>query len=141
MVKPNRMTTSFYPLILWRMNSVADLSELAAEGEYKFLPLSETLSYVLLAIRENQPCNGAEVQRAVLALSDGHVAPAAGNLYPMLARLVDDGLIARDDRDNDGWYHQRKIRISADLNGGGPPIRVITTNGGVHISTPGSEKE
>lgn len=81
------------------MNAVADLAELelAAEGEYKFLPLSETLTYVLLAVRENQPCSGAEIQRGVLALSDGHVAPAAGNLYPMLVRLVDDGLLARND--------------------------------------------
>jgi hypothetical protein len=28
----------------------------------------------------------------------------------------------------------RKKRISADLNGGGAPIRVITTNGGVQIN-------
>jgi hypothetical protein len=43
---------------------------------------------------------------------------------------------ARDDDRNDGWYHQRKTKISADLNGGGAPIKITTTNGGVHISTP-----
>ena len=43
-----------------------------------------------------------------------------------------------DTRDNNGWvgYRPRKTRISADLNGGGPPIKLITTNGGVHIGTP-----
>ena len=31
----------------------------------------------------------------------------------------------------------RSRRITADLNGGGAPVRVITTNGGVHINTDG----
>ena len=43
----------------------------------------------------------------------------------------------REDRNDNGWgYHQRKTKISADLNGGGAPIKVVTTNGGVHIGTP-----
>jgi hypothetical protein len=29
----------------------------------------------------------------------------------------------------------RRTRISADLNGGGAPVRVITTNGGVKITS------
>jgi len=43
-----------------------------------------------------------------------------------------------DNRDNNGWvgYRPRKTKISADLNGGGAPIRLITTNGGVHIGSP-----
>ncbi|HEV7701209.1 MAG TPA: hypothetical protein VGO43_13340 [Pyrinomonadaceae bacterium] len=49
--------------------------------------------------------------------------------------------VERDDRDRDGWYHQRPTKISTDLNGGGPPVRVVTTNGGVRISTPGSDKD
>jgi hypothetical protein len=46
-----------------------------------------------------------------------------------------------EDRDNNRGYHERKVKISTDLNGGGAPIRVVTTNGGVHIGTDGSEKE
>ena len=47
-----------------------------------------------------------------------------------------------DNRDNNNWgYRPRRTKISADLNGGGPPVRLVTTNGGVHIGTPGSEKE
>ena len=30
--------------------------------------------------------------------------------------------------------HQRATRLNTVLNGGGAPIRLITTNGGVHIS-------
>ncbi|HEY2848197.1 MAG TPA: hypothetical protein VGI80_10295 [Pyrinomonadaceae bacterium] len=42
-----------------------------------------------------------------------------------------------ESRDSNGWgYRERKTKISADINGGGPPIRLITTNGGVHIGTP-----
>ena len=37
---------------------------------------------------------------------------------------------------------QRPTKVSTDINGGGAPIRVSTTNGGVRISTPGgSEKK
>jgi hypothetical protein len=42
--------------------------------------------------------------------------------------------VERDDRQN-GWSRNR--RINADLNGGGAPIRVVTTNGGVKISSAG----
>ncbi|MBV9241593.1 MAG: hypothetical protein JO314_06255 [Acidobacteria bacterium] len=43
------------------------------------------------------------------------------------------------DRDDNGWgYRSRKTKINTDLNGGGPPVRVVTTNGGVRISTPGT---
>ncbi len=32
-------------------------------------------------------------------------------------------------------YYQRKTRVNTDLNGGGPLVRIITTNGGVRINT------
>jgi hypothetical protein len=35
------------------------------------------------------------------------------------------------------WGHSRAKRIETNLNGGGPPIKVTTTNGGVHISSGG----
>lgn len=46
--------------------------------------------------------------------------------------------IPKDERkDGDGgyYYRPRKSRISTDINGGGAPIRIITTNGGVRISS------
>jgi len=42
----------------------------------------------------------------------------------------------RDDDRNNDYRRPRKTRISTDINGGGAPIKVITTNGGVHIGTP-----
>jgi hypothetical protein len=41
-----------------------------------------------------------------------------------------------DSRDNNWGYRPRRTKISADLNGGGAPIKVVTTNGGVRIGTP-----
>ena len=43
--------------------------------------------------------------------------------------------VPRTDRNDNEYYHQRKSRISTDINGGGAPIRIITTNGGVRISS------
>lgn len=40
--------------------------------------------------------------------------------------------VVRDD--NDKWGH-RATKINRDINGGGPPVRVVTTNGGVRINT------
>jgi Putative adhesin len=41
--------------------------------------------------------------------------------------------------ENQRKYGHRAVRINTDINGGGAPIRLITTNGGVKISTPGNE--
>jgi hypothetical protein len=41
-----------------------------------------------------------------------------------------------DDRNDNSGYRPRKTKISADINGGGPPIKIVTTNGGVRIGTP-----
>lgn len=42
--------------------------------------------------------------------------------------------LAIEKKDDDGYGRRRATRISTDLNGGGAPVRVITTNGGVRIS-------
>jgi hypothetical protein len=42
--------------------------------------------------------------------------------------------ITREDRNGD-YDRRRATKISTDINGGGAPIRIITTNGGVRIST------
>jgi hypothetical protein len=41
-----------------------------------------------------------------------------------------------DVRSDDGSGHSRPTRISTAINGGGPTIRLTTTNGGVKISSP-----
>lgn len=44
--------------------------------------------------------------------------------------------VTTEDVKGDSWQHSRRRSISTNLNGGGPTIRVATTNGGVSISTP-----
>ena len=43
------------------------------------------------------------------------------------------GLNPPDDESENKW--NRKKRISADINGGGAPIRIVTTNGGIKIDS------
>lgn len=39
------------------------------------------------------------------------------------------------EKNDDNKYYQRRTKVNTDLNGGGPPVRIITTNGGVRINT------
>lgn len=48
--------------------------------------------------------------------------------------------VTRDDVKGQQRGHQ-PIRLNTSLNGGGAPIRLMTTNGGVHISGTGADKE
>ncbi|HMT09426.1 MAG TPA: hypothetical protein PKA82_15595 [Pyrinomonadaceae bacterium] len=45
------------------------------------------------------------------------------------------GLQPEKETDNNGYYRPRPKKIAADINGGGPLVRVTTTNGGVKINT------
>ncbi len=43
--------------------------------------------------------------------------------------------ITKEDHGDGQYYRPRKSRISTDINGGGAPVRIMTTNGGVRISS------
>lgn len=58
-----------------------------------FLPLTETVYYILLALVE--PGHGYAVMARAEALSEGAVRLAPGTLYGALETLVKQGLIAR----------------------------------------------
>ncbi|MDQ3800121.1 MAG: DUF4097 domain-containing protein [Acidobacteriota bacterium] len=47
-------------------------------------------------------------------------------------------LSAEKPSERNGW--NRQTRVTADLNGGGAPIRIITTNGGVKISSSSADR-
>ncbi|MEP6903325.1 MAG: DUF4097 family beta strand repeat-containing protein [Actinomycetota bacterium] len=44
------------------------------------------------------------------------------------------GLTVEKEKDENG-YRKQGVNISRDLNGGGAPVRIVTTNGGVHIDS------
>lgn len=47
--------------------------------------------------------------------------------------------ITTEDTKGDTWTRHRPRRIQTNINGGGAPIKIITTNGGVNISTTSGE--
>ncbi len=58
---------------------------------YKLLPLSETMHYILLAVR--QPLHGYGIMQLVKTMSDGKVNIAAGTLYGAIENLKKNGYI------------------------------------------------
>lgn len=58
-----------------------------------FLPLTETVTYILLALRE--PAHGYAVMARVEAMSDSAVRLAPGTLYGALENLLKQRLIIR----------------------------------------------
>lgn len=46
-----------------------------------------------------------------------------------------NGLEAERRNNDDRYYRSPGVKISKDINGGGPLVRVVTTNGGVRIGT------
>lgn len=57
------------------------------------LPLTETVAYILLALRE--PAHGYAIMARVEAMSEGAVRLAPGTLYGALENLVKQRLIVR----------------------------------------------
>ncbi len=43
--------------------------------------------------------------------------------------------VTTEDNKGDSWHRSRNKRVQMALNGGGPPVRVVTTNGGVKINS------
>ena len=60
----------------------------------RYLPLSESTYYVLLALLE--PLHGYGVMQKVGQLSEGTVTVGPGTLYGALSTLEKEGLIAKD---------------------------------------------
>ncbi len=48
--------------------------------------------------------------------------------------------VTTEDVKGDNWTRSRSKRLNLALNGGGAPVRVVTTNGGVTINTPDKDK-
>ncbi|MEZ0481208.1 PadR family transcriptional regulator [Planococcus sp. SSTMD024] len=59
---------------------------------HKLLPLTETMHYILLAVRE--PLHGYAIMQKVERMSDGQVRIAAGTLYGAIENLLKAGWIA-----------------------------------------------
>lgn len=69
----------------------------------RFLPLTESTAYILLALVE--PLHGYAVMQKVAAMSDGTVTIGPGTLYTAFSTLEQGGLIAKvDEKDRRKTY-------------------------------------
>ncbi len=57
----------------------------------KYIPMTETIYYVLLALKEER--HGYAIIQYISQLTDNRIQMGTGTLYTMLGRLVDDRLI------------------------------------------------
>lgn len=57
----------------------------------KYIPMTETIYYVLLALKEER--HGYAIIQYIGQLTDERIQMGTGTLYTMLGRLVDDELI------------------------------------------------
>lgn len=58
----------------------------------RFIPMSETMFYILLSLREER--HGYGIMQHVKELTHGRIALGAGTIYQSLQKLETDGLIS-----------------------------------------------
>jgi len=58
----------------------------------RFIPMSETMLYILFSLREEQ--HGYGVMQHVKKLTGGRIVLGAGTIYQSLGKLATDGLIS-----------------------------------------------
>ena len=77
------------------------------------IPRGFSRQYILSLLRE-QPMTGKEIIDRATVQSEGKWKPSPGLIYPLLSRLVSDGLVTED---KDGRYHVTKkgVEITSDL--------------------------
>jgi DNA-binding PadR family transcriptional regulator len=70
--------------------------------------------HYILALLKEQPMTGKEIIDKATLQSEGKWKPSPGLIYPLLGRLVGDGLVTED---KDGRYHITKkgVEITSDL--------------------------
>lgn len=74
----------------------------------KYIPMTETIYYVLLALKEER--HGYAIIQYIGQLTEERIQMGTGTLYTMLGRLVDDRLIAVVSTDN----KKKTYKITSD---------------------------
>ena len=65
------------------------------QAKKRFVPLSETMLYILLSLQNEM--HGYGIMQNVKALTDGRIELGAGTVYQTLDKLANGGLIAATD--------------------------------------------
>jgi DNA-binding PadR family transcriptional regulator len=76
--------------VIIKLNYIVELNK-GEDMKHKLLPLSETMHYILLAMRE--PLHGYAVMQKIEKISKGTVILAAGTLYGAIENLNKHGWI------------------------------------------------
>jgi DNA-binding PadR family transcriptional regulator len=76
------------------------------------LPLNESVAYVLIALKDGEARHGGAIGKLVRRLSNGQVEIAPGNLYPMLKRLRENGLLDIADEVDEGGAARKRYCIT-----------------------------
>jgi DNA-binding PadR family transcriptional regulator len=74
----------------------------------QYLPLQEATTLILLCLAE-EPRHGYAILKEVEALSDGRIVLSTGTLYGALSRLLDQGLVMRQEDKEGETGRRRKI--------------------------------
>jgi DNA-binding PadR family transcriptional regulator len=85
------------------------------------IPRGFSRQYILSLLRD-QPMTGKEIIDRATLQSDGKWKPSPGLIYPLLGRLLDDGLVTED---KDGRYMitNKGLEITSDLQSFGNMIQ------------------
>jgi DNA-binding PadR family transcriptional regulator len=85
------------------------------------IPRGFSRQYILSLLRE-QPMTGKEIIDRATLQSEGKWKPSPGLIYPLLGRLLDDGLVMED---KDGRYMitEKGLEITSDLQSFGNMIQ------------------
>jgi DNA-binding PadR family transcriptional regulator len=81
------------------------------EARKRYLPMSETMFYILLSLRQER--HGYAIMQYVKELTDARIILGAGTVYSSLGKLEGDGLIEAMKEEN-----RRKIYIITPLGRG-----------------------
>ncbi len=97
------------------------------EDVSRYLPLTESTYYILLALTE--PLHGYAVMQRVEALSEGVVQMGPGTLYGAFATLEKAGLIARDHEEERRKYYALTPRGRRALEAQMERIEIMARSG------------
>ena len=77
------------------------------KAEKRFIPMSETMFYILLSLQEER--HGYGVMLHVREITDGRITLGAGTIYQSISKLQKDGLIESTGGDD----RKKMYRITA----------------------------
>ena len=104
------------------------------DPEQKYLPLTESTTYILLAL--TKPLHGYGVMQKVREMSDGLVEIGAGTLYGALSTLQKEGLIHKVHEGNRRKSYTLTPKGKQVLKGQIRRLEIMTREGAKAIDSP-----